>query len=86
VTLTRALGDVTPKWMGVRLEEALLNSCQPIEASPRGAAIEVGIQEKDGRALVEVRDHGWGMPDTCSRVSGRRTSRRARWARGWVSR
>lgn len=62
VTLTRPYGEVTAEVDARRLEEALLNLvANAIEASPRGAAIEVGVHELESQALVEVRDHGEGM-------------------------
>jgi signal transduction histidine kinase len=63
VTLSRKGHEVTAEVDAHRLEEALLNLvANAIEASPPGAGIEVAVSEKDGHALVEVRDHGAGMP------------------------
>jgi signal transduction histidine kinase len=62
VTLVRAEGDATAEVDAHRLEEALLNLVSnAIEASPRGAKIELLVRESGDRALVEVRDHGEGM-------------------------
>ncbi len=62
VTLVRESGDATAEVDAKRLEEALLNLvANAIEASPRGATIEVGVRDERERALVEVRDHGEGM-------------------------
>lgn len=64
VTLARAPGEVTAEVDARRLEEALLNLvANAIEASPRGARIEVAVRERGDHALVEVRDHGQGMPE-----------------------
>lgn len=53
-----------------RVKSALVDLVSnAIEASPRGASIEVVVRDGDGSARVEVRDHGRGMsPSELARV------------------
>jgi len=58
----RADAPITGLWDRLRVEQVLVNILSNAIKYAPGAPIEVTVTEKDGHAVVSVRDHGPGIP------------------------